>query len=263
MGFYASSFIFNDIPSEYYGLNIFNFSQGKNNVSSGGDSSLITQSVYRRPVPYLYGINQNQVLTFPLVFGSYKALDNITVNSIHKWLFGQMGYRKLVIVQPDMVDMYYNCFLTEPVTIDIGNLKYAFETNVVCDSPWAWSYEKTLTKTYSADVVNDTFSFNNESANNDYLYPNISFTINGIGSGITITNTSDNNRQFIFSNISPYETITINNDKQTVSSSTSLYRLSKFNLHWLRLLPGVNNLNISGGVSSFTMTYKFARKIGG
>jgi phage-related protein len=260
MGFYAYSFLFNDIPSEYYGLKIFNFDNGgKENQNSGGDIEIITQEVYRRPIPYFYGVNQKPVLTFPLIFGSYSALDGITRNVIHKWLFGQINYKKLVIVQDDMIDKYYNCFLINPQTVYIGNLGYAFEATVVCDSPWAWSYDKTFEKTYSSDNVNDSFIFVNESANGDYLYPTVSFTLNSLGSGITITNNTDNGRKFIFTGISPLETITIDNDRQILSSSTGLYRLSKFNLNWFRLLQGMNTINISGGVSSFTMTYKIAK----
>lgn len=264
MGFYASTFIFDDIPSEFYDLRIYNFgSGGMESRSSGGDIEIVTQQVYRRPTPYFYGVNQNQVLTFPLVFGSYSALDSTTINIIHKWLFGQTSYKKLKIVQMDMMDSYYNCFLTNPQTISIGNLAYAFEATVVCDSPWAWSHDKTFSKTYSADSVSDNFIFQNESVNGDYLYPEIIFTLNSLGSGITITNASDNNRQFIFTGLSPYETITLNNDRQTLSSSTGLYRLSKFNLNWFRLLQGANNITITGGVTSFTMNYKLAKIMGG
>ena len=263
VGFYASSFIFNNIPSEYYGLRIFNFGNGGNeNQSSGGDISLITQDVYRRPIPYFYGVNQDKVLTFPIVFGSYSALDKTTQDLIHKWLFGQMGYKKLIVVQEDMTDIYYNCFLVDPKSVYIGNLGYAFEATVVCDSPWAWSYDKTFARAYTTDNIDDNFVFVNESVNKDYLYPEISFTLNSLGSGITITNVTDNNRQFIFTGITPLEIITIDNDRQTLSSSTGLYRLSRFNLNWFRLLQGMNTINISGGVSSFTMNYKFA-KIGG
>jgi hypothetical protein len=263
MGLYASSFVFNNIPSEYYGLRIFNFNSGRENASAGGDISPVTQTIYRRPIPYFYGVNQDKVLTFPIVFGSYSALDSTTINLIHKWLFGQMNYKKLVVVQPDMSEVYFNCFLTDPQNISIGNLKYAFEATVICDSPWAWSYDKVFAKTYSTDNVDDTFIFVNESANCDYLYPEVSFTINSLGSGVTITNSSDNGRQFIFAGISPLETITIDNDRQILSSSTGLYRLSKFNLNWFRLLQGINNINILGGISSFTMNYKFAISTGG
>lgn len=264
MGFYASSFVFANQASEYYDLMIFNFgSGGKQNSSAGGDIEIVNKEVFRRPVPYFYGVTHKPVLTFPLVFGSKNALDSNTREAIHKWLFGQMNYQKLEIVQMDMMDAYYNCFLTNPQIVDIGNLKYAFEATVVCDAPWAWSYDKTLTKTYTEDVVNDDFIFINDSANADYLYPEISFTLNGLGDGITITNYSDNNRQFIFTELSPNETITIDNDRQILTSDTGLYRLSSFNLNWFRILQGTNSLNISGGITSFQMDYKLARNIGG
>ena len=54
--FYGKSFIFNDIPSEVYGLRIFDFNASNPNVSSGGgEVSIFEEWLYRREVPYFYG----------------------------------------------------------------------------------------------------------------------------------------------------------------------------------------------------------------
>jgi hypothetical protein len=55
----------------------------------------------------------------------------------------------------------------------------------------------------------------------------------------------------------------MDNDLQTISSSTTLKRLSNFNKKWFRLIQGLNNLNVQGGIASFVITHSEARKIGG
>jgi phage-related protein len=80
---------------------------------------------------------------------------------------------------------------------------------------------------------------------------------------VSITNLDDSNRVFSFTGVSPNEVLTVNNSLQTISSSTGLIRLSYFNKHFLRLVPGVNRLRIQGNVGSVAMTTQFvAKKIG-
>jgi phage-related protein len=265
MSFYAKSFIFDGVPSEYYDMRVFSFEGGGLiNSPAGSDIEIFSKSVYRRPKTYLYGSSQRPVLTFPLVFGSFTQVDGETRSAIEKWLFGHSVYKILSIEQCDMDGFYYNCLLTSPKSIFIGNLNYAYSCEVSCDSPWMWEYPKTLTKTYSGSVVTDeTFTFFNNSANNDYLYPSCTFALNGIGTSFTLINESDNNRAFTFTDLLAGETMTIDNDRKILSSSTGLYRLAKFNLNWLRLLPGANVLHLTGAISSFTMTTQLAKKAGG
>jgi phage-related protein len=264
MAFWARSFIWDDTPSEIYDMRVFRFDGGgKDSSPAGGDIQIIKKDAPRRSKPYFYGVIQNEVLSFPLVFGGYNAIDAATRNTVEKWLFGQTTYNKLQIVQYELMGVYYNCFLTNPQIVSVGNLAYAYECTAICDSPWAWEFEKTQTHTYAGDSVNDSFVFTNDSANMDYLYPDIVFSTNALGNSITITNETDSNRQFIFTAISPSETITVDNERQIITSDTGLRRLAKFNLKWFRYLPGNNTITITGGVSSVAFTYQFASRAGG
>lgn len=264
MSSWARSFIWDNVPSEIYDMRVFRYeSAGKENSPTGGNIQIIDKKIFRRPKPYFFGTTQNEVLTFPLVFGSFDAIDSTTRNAIEKWLFEQTNYKKLQIIHYDLDSIYYNCLLVNSQAIKIGNLNFAYQCDVVCDSPWAWEFPKTLSKTYVDDSVDSTFNFINNSANGDYLYPSLAFTLNALGSGITITNETDSNRQFIFTSLSPSETVTVDNDRQIITSDTGLRRLSGFNLKWFRLIPGLNTINVQGGVSSLDMTYQFASRMGG
>jgi len=265
MSFIAKSFIFNDVPSENYDLRVFNFERGGLGSSvAGGDIEIISKEMYRRPIPYFYGVQQKPVLRFPLTFGSYNAMDATTRGLIQQKLFGQTSYNKLQLVQCDMDNVYFNVFLTNPKNAYIGNLNYAFSCEVVCDSPWAWGFEKTYTKSYpGGGIASDSFTFYNGSANNEYLYPTLEIELNGVGTGVTIINETDSNRSFAFTGLSAYETLTVDNDRKILTSDTGLRRLSGFNLNWFRLLPGYNTISVSGGIENIDMSYQFAHRVGG
>lgn len=261
MTFYGKTFVWDSVPSETYNLYITNFDTGRKDSSGGAGIEIFNQQIYRRPVPYFYGISQTPVLSFPLTISSPLPIDGATRSIIESWLFGTLSYKKLQIMQCDLDMVYFNAFLTEPTTIYVGNLNYGYECTVVCDAPWAWEFTRTLTKTYTDG--GGTIKFYNLSANNDYLYPYISFTTASTGNSISITNTNDANRIFSFTAISPLETITVDNDRKIITSSTGLYRLSKFNKKWLRFVPGLNNLTMTGLITNLSITYQFAKKVGG
>jgi len=262
--FWGKSFIWDSIPSETYNLGIVNFDTGKINSPAGSDIDIIPKSIYRRPRSYLYGVSQRPVLQFSLTIGSPDYVDATTRSLIEKYLFGHTSYKKLQILETDLQDVYFNCLITKGSAQYIGNMNIGFECEVVCDSPWAWEFPKTLYIDYPENVVTDVnYTFFNASDNNDYTYPSVEFRRNNVGSDIKITNYSDNNREFAFTALSNNEVITVDNDRQIMTSSTGVYRLNKFNKNWLRFVPGANNLNFYGGMSYLQIVTQNARKVGG
>jgi len=262
--FWGKTFIFDNVPSETYNLGIINFDEGKINSPGGADIEIVTKQLYRKPKPLFFGTSQRPVLQFPLTIGTIDWLDGQTRSLIQKWLFGHKVYKKLQILETDLEDCYFYCFLTNSAPTYVGNMNTAYSCTVVCDAPWAWEPARTMTRTYTDDhYVTDSMNFYNSSADNDYLYPTVKFITNNIGSSFTLTNVTDASRQFIFTGISPIETITVDNYTQQMTSSTGLYRLSQFNKNWFRLLPGNNKLNWEGGMSNISITYQLAHKVGG
>lgn len=258
MAFYAKTFIYNDVPSELYSM-VISSNSGDETTNASPNLNIITQEIFRRPKPYFYGVQQTPVLEFPVSIRTTEV--EITAEDAaltQKWLFGQMNYKKLRIVQPDMEDIYFNCFLVDPQIVRVGNMIRGFDAKVICDSPFA--YGMTKTATYTTNFASDqTFTIYNSSENLYYTYPTISFTItNAANRRFTIKNTSDNNRIMEFTNLQINETITIDNDLQIVTSSTGLKRISNMSspINFFRLLSGVNNIVVvSGGITNFTMSY--------
>jgi len=262
--FWGKSFIWDGIPSETYNLGIVNFDTGKINSPAGSDIEIFTKSVYRKPKTYLFGVSQTPVLQFSLTIGSPDYIDGTTRNLIEQYLFGHTTFKILQIFESDLQDIYFNCLITKGVGSYVGNLNIGYECDIVCDSPWAYEFPKTITKTYANDIITDEdYTYYNTSANNDYTYALVDFTLNNIGDSFTLTNESDNDRQYIFTGLSNGENIYTDNDRQILTSDTGLRRMTNFNKHWFRLVPGANNLNINGGLSEFILTVQNARKVGG
>lgn len=265
MSFIATNFVFDGIPSEELGL-IITAMDADTSSSAGNDIDLIVKSVYRRPKPYFYGVNQNKVLTFNIEFSSNNEIDSIRASKIQNILFGQMTYKTMQIVQPDMGEMFINCFLLSPEIRKIGGQIVGFKALVQCDSPWAWSNEKSKIYTYPevTGKRTDAQIFNNISANNYYSYPKIVVTMNNTGGSFKLINITDNNRSMEFTTIPAGMVLTIDNDLEILTSFPALAgMLSSFNKKWFRLLQGRNSLSWEGYIKSIEFKYINAMKIGG
>lgn len=261
MAFYGKSFVFDGIPSELYNLTISSLSGEE--TSRVADVELITTKIYRRPTEYLYGVSQNPVLQFPIVFHTPENLSAEDFGNVSAWLFGQQNYKKLQIFQDDMYDMYFNCFLVQPELIRVGNIIRGVKAVVRCDSPFAYTFPQTAEYTYGSPPSSSAIIFTNYSQNSFYIYPEIQFTMTASGGNLSITNTTDSGRIFSFTGLAANEVITVNNDLQIITSSLSLLRLPLFNKKFFRLLPGKNVLSVTGSITNLKITYSFAKKIGG
>jgi len=267
--FYAYDFIFDSTPSQNFDLKIISFDDGGLFSGTGSsDVNIITQRVLRKSKPYYLGRTQEPVLQFTLTFGRKSAIDAYETDVISKWLFGRSEYKELYILQDDLAGSHFNCFLTKPKKLSIGNLQYAFECTVICDSPFAYLPQTTISGSYTdlTDLEYNT-TFYNRSSEDEYLYPQLDFKMGTSGSTISIVNATDNNRTFIFglsgSPLLADEEISVNNDLQIITSSTELRRLSHFNKNWLRFLPGINELSVSGSLAWFQISPEERLKVGG
>ena len=259
MAFWAKSFVFDNIPSETYDL--FIISDGASGVLTNvgsGSVTLFTKEIYRRQKPFFFGTQQSPTLQFDLTFGSLNPIEANKQMLIQPWLLGQSKYKKLQICQDDYGDVYFNCIMTSPEIVTIGNFAYSFKCTVICDSPFAWEFPKTYTVNNIATTT--TFNFNNISNNNDYMYPTLKFYLSATSTGFTLVNTTLN-ETFSMSNLSNNEVITINCDLGIITSSLGLSRYSKLSGGFFRLKPLINNISIGTNLTKFEMIYQNARRV--
>jgi hypothetical protein len=266
MPFNANTFTFDGVPSEFYNLYLGGVDvDGVSTAAGSNDVSLLTQKLFRRPSPLYYGAEQSLVLTFPLSMYSPDEILSDSFSEISTWLFGQQNYKKLRICQTDMQSTYFNAFLTAPKITRVGNIIQAIDCIVLADAPWGWGEDVTNTYSYNAQAytITDSIEFLNTSANSFYTYPtSLIITSNIFGGSVTITNTDDENREFVLT-LLPNEVITMNCDLQIISSTLAAYPLTAFNYNWLRFVQGLNRLAVNGNISALSITYTPAVKVAG
>lgn len=219
MAFWGKNFIFDNISSEYHGLRISSDSD-TSTWSASGQVELKTETIYRRPVPYIYGVQHTPVLEIPATISTTETeIPAYKANLIEKWLFGQNKYKQLRIIQDDMEEYYFNCFLLNPEIVRIGNIIRGYSFTITCDAPFAWG--ETITETYlnptsenndpTDDFLNGSeFTFYNKSDFQGFTYPTIKVTtldagINNSEGSIklgyfSMLNTSDSSSDYIILN---------------------------------------------------------------
>jgi len=263
MALEGDRFIFDGIPSDYYNLMLYTFDgSGKEESDLGTNVKIIEDRISRRCDGLHYGTTKNDQLTFPITFGSLDYLDQYDVDVIAGWLTGHNTYKILEIPQPDMEYVRYKCFLNNMKKVTIAGVPIAFTCDVVCDSPFAYSYP--MDYVYIVNGETSVSLFNKTSFNGN-LYPKMTITPSNLTSEISIQNLSDNNRIFKFTDI-PYSSgmiINIDNKNQLITTNiTDLNLYPKFNNKFFRLIKGQNNLLIKGN-GIITITCEYPMKVGG
>lgn len=262
MSYQALSFVYDDIPSEKFGLFICSTSSSSSDTfDGGGNVKLVTDKTPSMDVNYLLDIEYDDVFEFPLMFGSMNEVNRHTISLINSWLIGQPNYKKLRIIQDDMSTMYYNCIMTDFKITSFGNLPYVFECKVICDRPYGLGNTQTH-KIPLADDVLKTITIRNNSHTSNLTYPIMKFTTTKANSNMSIINVTNNNYETKFENLSASETITLDCGLQIIKSSLDVYRLEKFNKHWFELVPKLNQLRIKGNSTLLEIEYKPIRKMG-
>ena len=264
MAFYARFFQFDGVPSETYGLTISEVDASANSSTMGSASmEMVSRKIYRRATPYFYGGTPSENLSFDISITAIdEDIDAEKSQLIQKWLFSSRKYKKLLIIQPDMQDRYYNCIFNNPQIVRVGNIIRGYTATVQCDAPYSWAFPKTVEYTYSSPVTDASIVFNNVSDDRgSYLYPKTVLTVSNVGGNITITNQNDSNRQFSFTGLSANEVITVDNSLQILTTSLGIRRMGNFNKKFLRLIPGLNNLRIQGNIAKLSITSQFVAKL--
>lgn len=261
--FNSYEFYFAGESSYQYGLMLYDFGgKGQNDVSFGNMASIVETRISNKIAPIHFGVNYHKTpLQFKLVFGSEKELDRYELENISLWLTGYQDYQWLSIDQPDMDLFQFRCIITQLTPLSHGWLPVAFEATVVCDCPYAYGYP--FEKKYTIDGKTDIL-FRNESSVREPLKPTITFVPSSGVTKLSIVNKNDNDRAFILDRIpASGVSITVDNNNGIITEENYGYNLyDGFNLSFLRLVHGDNNLTVDGdGV--LTVSGRFLYNIAG
>lgn len=258
----ALSFIYNNIPSEDFGLYIGEFDSSviKTDMAST-NIEFIQDHISERSENFIYKVIQSEKnISFDLNLFSYDYLSKSDISYVDNWLFANKKPKPLVFCQGDMSTYTFHAIFSNNQIVYHGNRAIGFKCKVVLDSTFAYENKQTEVISVFSDESTKV-RFNNLSGGINYLYPEISWTCNKDNGMLEIINSSDNNRRFFIDGLKTGEKITI--DKwQQIDSSLGLLRRDNCNGGWLRLRNGINILSVKGDTGNLNMTYQFKKAIG-
>lgn len=250
MAFTASTFIYNGIKSESFGLYLYSFNnKSQGNGSFGGEGKILENRLQSRYRPLHYGVSRNSPMEFTIVFGTLdtKPIDRKTAAKIAEWLIGHQQYQWLSICQSDMEHVRYRCLIDDLVQLPVRGNTIAFQANVKCDGPYAYHLPESVSIKSSGTA---TGKYQNESNIHDKYYPSMKIEIKQGEKNIEIWTDKEPERKFILSNlsISAPTNITIDGENQVITGGdTNWYR--HCNMKFLRLWPGENTIHVNGNCS--------------
>lgn len=260
ISYYSFNFTYNNISSQSLGVKLVNFDvSGLVNGSFGGGVTPVTEQIRRRHEVYLYGVQPAPPLEFEISIASSEELDFYSLEAISKNLFGKQEYGWLQIEQLSYEGLFFKCLLLDPQIISVGNINYGFKCKVQLSSSYCFTDE--FTYNYTINTPNQVINFNNLSNYEGYIFPFITITT-GVGvNSFSINNVTDNNRLFSFTSLLGNETLTIDNDKQIITSTSGINRLNSFNFNFFRLLRGWNKLEVNGN-GTVQLKIRYLKRVG-
>lgn len=266
MSFYATYFIYDNINSYDFGLKITSMDSSGVDRVPGANSQILSTKIYRNPKPYLFGVEETPVLSIPIEITVPTELDSTQSSFISRWLFGRRTYKKLQILQPDMMYYHFNSIIINPQVIKVGNTIRGYTAEIVCDSPFAWGNTEVLDFTFGPNnfMIDETITINSLSDSSDYYYPDIEFKMNQFSGSLQVINLSDDiNRQFYISDLYSNEVIRINGNSKLVTSNKREDPINNISggFKWIRYVPGKNTIKIIGNINYIRFIQNFPKKI--
>lgn len=266
MSFYGTSFSFDGVSCEEFGLMLYDVDGTSQGNSKYATQDIIEDRLPQRSQSLFYGTNYKDGLNFTLVFGAdaYAAqrmepVDRWEMQKISAWLTDHNEYKWLVIDQEDMQKVRYHCILTGLEVLDLAGNKWAFKCEVHCDSPYGYLLPKTFE--YNVDGIEEVV-LQSDSSSNSFYYPDVTIELND-SSDFTIENSDDPSGAFELSDLTQTnDTITIKGSSGVMVGESGLNLYQNCNFKFPRLKRGDNHLTLMGN-GTVKFTCEFPVMIGG
>jgi hypothetical protein len=259
--FKVMDFQYDNKSSLDFNLKILNFGGGDKSDSIGIPLTIEDTKIKRNPKPFFFGVETVPNLSFSLTLvylnengksSNENYLNRGELGTIIKWL-SKREYKEFRILDSDYSNIIYKCMFQNFRQVEIGNVPYAIEVDVICDRPYGYR-KQSITKAVSGS---STFNLQNIGFANAFVYPEVEITNGVITPNVTITNITDDNNAFTFTGLDNNEVVYVNNQRQEIISSTGLNRNSLFNFNWFRLTPDYYNSISVTGTCSVTFRFEF------
>ena len=276
--FSATYFTYDGVFSGEYGLMIADF-----NDSSVDETAAFSPSFTTHKIPathrFLYGgMTYDSHPTYQFSVISETEISDIARRKILSWLVGRNEFKIFQLHQPMSDRYYYKCVFSDTQIIYVNGRCHGFRLTANFDSPY--QYGTIVEKSFEGNEANGyscTVEINNKSDILDaYTYPILECTMNSsmqaaAGSperayairyyrdnnilsvngeyyyGMSVHNASDpngnNERYFILTDsfFDSQRMVSVDNDIRRISGDMTL---ENFNKNWIRLMPGINEIQI-------------------
>lgn len=264
---FSQDFIFGNFRASDYGLILVSF-----NYNSDADNELgiaptvIEEFIGYNPVPiYLGQKYENKlelsisVMKNPCIFSDVYFTEK-ELRSILRITTGQKYYQWLKLFNQKIdEDLWYRARISNVSYKKVGGNIIGIIFTMSCDSAFAWSNENNIN--IKAKPGQHFYIHNNTDDLYNYIYPYIEI-ISTFGDDITVTNISDNNWTSEIQNVKSNEKITIDSQKEIITSNIEhVSLLNDFNLHYFRLIPDKNEY-VSNTDIQIVFKYRVPRKVG-
>lgn len=239
---------------------------GESEDELGITPSTIEEYIGNNPVPLYLGQKYEKKLTPRLTFMKDPCFSEDVIfsekelRSIIRVITGNKGYQWLKVINTDIdEDLWYRVIVNNISYKRIGGHITGLIIDMECDSAFAWSKQNIVT--INVKSGKKFYIYNNTDDLNSYVLPFIEIISNNPGI-ISITNISDNNWISQIKNVRANEKISIDSQREIITSSIEHnLLLNDFNLHWIRLVPDKNEY-ISDTDLTITFKYRVPRKVG-
>lgn len=241
--FNAIYFTYDGVYSGDYGLKIASINSEYVETTTAFAPTLTIAKGAKSKRFFYSGIDYDDSPEYQFSILSEEKISDIQKREILSWLVGRNQFKKLYMHQPEYDDVYFNCIFKAADIIYVGGDCHGFTVTAKFDSIYCYGKPTKIARDLGAGSTVNVSIYNKSDILDDYVYPTIEFN-----SDIEIKNNSDDGRVTKYTGVetSQSEKITIDNELKVIDSSISGDKLSNFNLTWLRLKKGANQLEITG-----------------
>lgn len=262
MSICESTFKYGGIDFAPYGLQILYVETDPDGRKVEANAKYETTRVKSSRRFYITKREHRDPYEFEMEIVSENPLDTDGKRRLIPLLFDTPNYQKLEIVEyrnPEYVDVYYNCILTEEEELSYGDGCHGWKCTVLCDAPYGW--EPVKKQAYDL-AEGSSFVFTNTSDETAPMWAKIELTMkNPISSDtVNLQNVTDG-RVFSFRGASGGEVIQIDEYGQIHSNAGKSYYDSMSGSP-IRFLHGDNNISVSNNIAQIKITYQNARRVG-
>ena len=273
---YGSHFEYAGVSSRVYGLIIANVETSRFTKVSGsiGGAYIFNRSNKKR---YLI---ENDYSDYPLSFEVDIVTDNergIELNdrrAIEKWLFNKHDFRRLYLDITDdiwgetyeIVDgiekrLYLYCRFVNPERLEYNGGIVGYRVTIETDSGMWYqdTTEKIFTLNNAGSATTSRIVVNVDSDLDEYIYPEVSFTMGSLGGNATIINHTDSDTRLTkFLNLDTGAYVYLKGDLNYVSGD---YYEKFSGMNFPRLLDGENAITVMGNVKDITFKFNNRRSL--